>query len=64
MLAETGLLLALERPSLPPRAAAGGFLTPASACGARLRERLHERGIAFEALDLSMLPGSEPRAKL
>jgi len=44
MLGETGLCLALERDALPPRA---GVLTPATALGLPLVERLRAAGMTF-----------------
>jgi short subunit dehydrogenase-like uncharacterized protein len=54
MLAEAGVLLAGradEVAALPGKAVfAGGFLTPATAFGGALTQRLHERGITFEVV--------------
>jgi len=44
MLGETGLCLALDREALPPRA---GVLTPATALGTALVERLRAAGMTF-----------------
>lgn len=64
MVAETALALATDRAALPA-GRRGGFMTPASACGAPLRVRLHAEGIAFDELALDMLPGlAAPTAKL
>jgi short subunit dehydrogenase-like uncharacterized protein len=49
MVSEAAVTLATEpRATLPASAAGGGFLTPATALGDVLRERLHAEGIVFE----------------
>ena len=60
---------AVGRPGGGPRRVPGGFLTPAVALGAPLRERLHEVGIRFDELELDELPSgaatrAAPSAKL
>ncbi len=47
MVAESALCLALDHDSLPRT---GGVLTPASAFGMRLVERLQEAGLVFEVV--------------
>jgi len=56
MLSEAGILLALERASLPATAVGGGFLTPAVAFGRRLIEVLGPAGISFEVLSAGPTP--------
>lgn len=48
MIAESALTLALDRETLPRR---GGVLTPVSAMGERLTERLRAAGIQFDVVD-------------
>ena len=52
MVSETAVMLATQRGDLDEEGAGlvqrAGFLTPATALGARLRERLHEEGIRFD----------------
>ncbi|MBN4059115.1 saccharopine dehydrogenase, partial [Endomicrobium sp. AH-315-J14] len=48
MLSESALLLATERAELPVK---GGVVTPATAMGKRLIERLQEVGIAFDVIE-------------
>ena len=63
MVAEAAVMLATTPlAELSPLAARGGLLTPTTAFGARLRERLHDTGILFEQLD--GLPPMAPASKL
>ena len=56
MLAESGLCLALQRAALPGAALGGGFLTPATALGGVLAERLRASGrLRLDVLE----PGAE-----
>ena len=48
MLSEAALCLAMDREIIP---GTGGVLTPASAFGLRLQERLSEAGINFKILE-------------
>eukprot|EP00190_Bangiopsis_sp_CCMP1999_P002391 CAMPEP_0198731372 /NCGR_PEP_ID=MMETSP1475-20131203/29388_1 /TAXON_ID= ORGANISM="Unidentified sp., Strain CCMP1999" /NCGR_SAMPLE_ID=MMETSP1475 /ASSEMBLY_ACC=CAM_ASM_001111 /LENGTH=421 /DNA_ID=CAMNT_0044494331 /DNA_START=145 /DNA_END=1410 /DNA_ORIENTATION=- len=48
---ECGILAALERDSIPLGKVGGGFLTPATAFGMRLVDRLRERGSKYEVVE-------------
>lgn len=48
MIGEAGLALATQRAALPGAALGGGFLTPATAFGGALVDRLQRAGIRFE----------------
>ena len=51
MLAEAGLTLVHHRNEVPGARRGGGLLTPATAMGSVLRQRLDEAGIRFQILD-------------
>jgi short subunit dehydrogenase-like uncharacterized protein len=62
MLVEGGMLLALEKASLPASAIGGGFLTSSTAFGRRLIEVLKPAGVSFEVLHCGT--GPLPAARL
>jgi short subunit dehydrogenase-like uncharacterized protein len=58
MLAEAGIACALQRADLPGTALGGGFLTPSTAMGKVLLERLGRANIVFEVLPETALPAA------
>ena len=52
MISEAAIMLAMQRADLPAVTLGGGFLTPSTAFGSRLRARLHQEGILFNPAQL------------